>query len=115
MVEGAVLGNFEPDRYKTSNQGKSLEAFHVVAAANGAELDAAFERGRILGESQNFTRDLVNEPANLPDASDAGAIAPTRWRPNAASSARCSIRTACGSSAWDRCWASRRAAPSRRR
>jgi leucyl aminopeptidase len=63
-VEGAILGNFEPDLYKTSNQGKSLDAFHAVAATNGAELDKAFERGRILAESQNFTRDLVNEPAN---------------------------------------------------
>jgi len=63
-VEGAILGNFEPDFYKTSNQGKSLDAFHVVAATNGAELDKAFERGRILAEAQNFTRDLVNEPAN---------------------------------------------------
>ena len=30
-----------------------------------AELAAAAERGRILAEAQNFTRDLVNEPANL--------------------------------------------------
>ena len=27
-VEGALLGNFEPDRYKTSSEAKSLEAFH---------------------------------------------------------------------------------------
>ena len=26
---------------------------------------AAFERGKILGEAQNFTRELVNEPANI--------------------------------------------------
>ena len=64
VVEGAVLGNFEPDQYKTSNQGKPLDAFYVVAATNGAEIDQAFERGRILAESQNFTRELVNEPAN---------------------------------------------------
>ncbi|MBZ5606478.1 MAG: leucyl aminopeptidase [Acidobacteriia bacterium] len=63
-VEGAILGNFEPDQYKTANQGKSLDAFHVVSPTNGAELDKAFERGRILAESQNFTRALVNEPAN---------------------------------------------------
>ena len=30
-----------------------------------AALDQAFERGKILAESQNFTRDLVNEPANI--------------------------------------------------
>jgi leucyl aminopeptidase len=64
-VEGALVGNYEPDVHKTANQGKSLESFSAVAATNGAELDSAFERGRILGECQNFTRDLVNEPANL--------------------------------------------------
>ncbi len=64
-IEGALLGNFEPDRHKPSSDAKSLEAFHLVAAANGAELEQAVARGRILGEAQNFTRDLVNEPANL--------------------------------------------------
>jgi len=64
-VEGALLGNFEPDHHKTTSDAKSLEAFHVVAAANGAEIEQSFERGRILGESQNFSRELANEPANL--------------------------------------------------
>jgi len=64
-VEGAILGNFEPDHHKTKSDCKSLEAFLVVAAANGAEIEKSFERGQILAESQNFTRDLVNEPANL--------------------------------------------------
>src|SRR5271169_2581012 len=64
-VEGALLGNFEPDQHKTTSDCKSLGAFHVVAAANGAEIEKSFERGIILAESQNFTRDLVNEPANL--------------------------------------------------
>ncbi len=64
-VEGAVLGNFEPDRHKPSSEAKSLEAFHVVAPADGAEFERDFERGRILAECQNFTRDLVNEPSNL--------------------------------------------------
>ncbi|HVP00002.1 MAG TPA: leucyl aminopeptidase [Bryobacteraceae bacterium] len=64
-VEGALLGNFEPDQHKTESDAKSLEAFYVVAAANGAEIEKSFERGVILAESQNFTRELVNEPANL--------------------------------------------------
>ncbi len=64
-VEGAILGNYETDGYKTSSkESKSLEAFHLIASPNGVELEAAFERGRILAEAQNFTRDLVNEPAN---------------------------------------------------
>jgi leucyl aminopeptidase len=64
-VEGAVLGNFEPDLYKTSTkESKSLESFDLIAAANGEELKHAVERGRIIAEAQNFTRDLANEPAN---------------------------------------------------
>jgi len=65
-VEGAVLGGFDPDRYKTGKEGaaKGVEEFVVVAPGGGPELAAAVERGRILGESQNFARDLVNEPAN---------------------------------------------------
>jgi leucyl aminopeptidase len=64
-VEGAMIGNFEPDQHKTTSDAKSLEAFHLVAAANGAEIEKSFERGKILGDAQNFTRELVNEPANL--------------------------------------------------
>ncbi len=60
-VEGAILGNYEPDRYKPSTDAKPLESFFVVAPPDAA---SSVERGRILGECQNFTRDLVNEPAN---------------------------------------------------
>jgi leucyl aminopeptidase len=64
-VEGAIVGGFEVDQHKTANQGKPLEEFCVVAASNGKDLDEAFERGQIIGESQNFARVLANEPANL--------------------------------------------------
>jgi leucyl aminopeptidase len=64
-IEGAILGNFEPDQHKTKSDAKSLESFHLIAAANGAEIEKSFERGKILGDSQNFSRELVNEPANL--------------------------------------------------
>ena len=36
----------------------------MAAAGGAAELDDAVARGRILAEAQNFTRGLVNEPAN---------------------------------------------------
>ncbi|MBV9506069.1 MAG: leucyl aminopeptidase [Acidobacteriia bacterium] len=63
-IEGALLGNYEPDRYKSTNNKQSVEAFTVLTEADAEDLSAAAERGRILGEAQNFTRDLVNEPAN---------------------------------------------------
>ena len=59
-MEGADSGRLRPDRYKTGDDKHSLEA---VAIAGGDE--AAVERGRILGEAQNFTRAMANEPANL--------------------------------------------------
>ena len=62
-VEGAILGDFEPDRYKTGGDKKSIESFAVVVTG-GASLEAAAEQGRIIAEAQNYTRDLVNEPAN---------------------------------------------------
>jgi len=65
-VEGAILGDYEPDRYKTGNDKKSVEQF-VVAASEGtfAEAQSGVAHGQIVGESQNFTRAMVNEPANL--------------------------------------------------
>src|SRR5205807_1455602 len=64
-VEGALLGDFEPDRHKTGNDKKSVDSFTVVAPGSAAGLDAAASRGRIIGESTNFARDLINEPGNL--------------------------------------------------
>jgi len=64
-AEGAILGGFEPDRYKTDKQDAgSVERFTVVVADGSPLLDAALERGRVTAEAQNFTRTLVNEPAN---------------------------------------------------
>jgi len=63
-VEGAILGEYEPDRYKTDDDDKkSVDRFTVVAA--GADLEDAVTRGRIIAEAQNFARALGNEPANL--------------------------------------------------
>ena len=36
----------------------------MVATGDQASLQRALDEGRILGESQNFTRELVNEPSN---------------------------------------------------
>jgi leucyl aminopeptidase len=62
-AEGAILGDYEPDAYKSEKDGaKSVERIAIASTAAGVE--DAVRRGRILAESQNFTRDLVNEPAN---------------------------------------------------
>ena len=63
-VEGAILGNFEPDRYKTGNDKKAMDSFTVAASPDAPPVETAVERARIAAEAQNFTRALVNEPAN---------------------------------------------------
>ena len=64
-VEGAFVGNFDPDVYKSDRKDQRVEEITLVAGSGDkAALDAAVSEGRIIGESQNFTRTLVNEPGN---------------------------------------------------
>jgi leucyl aminopeptidase len=65
-VEGAFVGDFDPDTYRSERKDLSLQSFTVIAPAgtDPAILDRAFAAGVIIGESQNFTRALVNEPGN---------------------------------------------------
>ncbi len=66
-VEGAILGDYEPDFLKTgeSSRDKRLSALSIVAPGSGSSAEGAVSRGVILAESQNFARDLGNEPANV--------------------------------------------------
>ena len=66
IVEGAFVGNFEPDYYKSDRKEQKIDELVIVApkGANQRALKTAIEQGRIIGEAQNFTRDLVNEPGN---------------------------------------------------
>jgi leucyl aminopeptidase len=73
-VEGAILGDYDPDTYKTDEK-KAVQSFSVAAAAHGGKLEQAVARGKIIGEAQNYTRALVNEPANRLTPSDMVAAA----------------------------------------
>jgi leucyl aminopeptidase len=63
-VEGALLGLFEPDKYRTvEKEERTIERLTVVVeGADEGQLREGAERGRVVGESVNFTRDLANEP-----------------------------------------------------
>ena len=63
-VEGAIVGNFDPDTYKSDRKDQNVEAVTVVAPAGTNSLTRALDEARIMAESQNFTRELVNEPSN---------------------------------------------------
>jgi len=66
IVEGAIVGDFDADTYKSDRKDVSVERFRLACPQDGdrAALEAALNEGVIVGESQNFTRSLVNEPGN---------------------------------------------------
>ncbi len=64
IVEGAFVGNFDPDTYKSDRKEQKIDSITVVARGDQDRLQKAMDEARIVGESQNFTRDLVNEPSN---------------------------------------------------
>jgi leucyl aminopeptidase len=61
-VEGAILADLENDRYKTDpkKNEKHVDSFAVLGGSK-----AGADRGRVLAEAQNFSRDIANEPANV--------------------------------------------------
>jgi leucyl aminopeptidase len=65
-VEGAFVGDFDSDTYRSERKDQSVESFTLAATAGAdkAALEAAFAEAIIIGESQNFARSLVNEPGN---------------------------------------------------
>ena len=64
IVEGAFVGDFDPDTYKTDRKDQKIDSITVVGRGDQAQLQKAMDEARTIGESQNFTRDLVNEPSN---------------------------------------------------
>jgi leucyl aminopeptidase len=67
-TEGIALSAFSADRYKSADRGAPpLDEALIVAGHVGepSELEAAIDRGRILGESSNIARELSNEPSNV--------------------------------------------------
>ncbi len=64
IIEGAMVGDFDPDTYKSDRKDQAVQSLTVVASGDQAKLQQALDEARIIGESQNFTRQLVNEPSN---------------------------------------------------
>jgi leucyl aminopeptidase len=66
-AEGASVGDFDSDTYRSDRKDLSVHTFTAVAPASSdkSTVEAAFAEGTIIGESQNFARTLVNEPGNV--------------------------------------------------
>src|ERR1035437_594819 len=70
IVEGAFVGNFDPGYYKSDRKDndQKIEAVTIVVQkevqSDTKPLESSMQAARIVAESQNFTRDLTNEPSN---------------------------------------------------
>jgi leucyl aminopeptidase len=67
VVEGLLVADFESDKYRTEKKkNREIESVSLACfdAGLGADLATAIDHGRAIAESQNFARDLINEPSN---------------------------------------------------
>src|SRR5712692_1989231 len=82
VIQSAVMGLFETDKYRTKDK-EQRELDRIVVVIEGADEKAVqrgAERGGVVGEAANFTRDLANEPG--------GYMTPTILATRAKESAR---------------------------
>src|SRR5580658_5657646 len=65
VVQGLVVADFESDKYRTEKKKGEIESVSLSGFdSNATNMQSAIDRGRIIAESQNFARDLINEPSN---------------------------------------------------
>lgn len=67
MTETALLGSYQFDKYKTQN-GKSrapAKEVYIELASSRAAAGRNVQSARVIAESVIFTRNLINEPANV--------------------------------------------------
>ncbi len=63
FIEGALLGLYKFNRYKAGNNNRKIDGFTLLSKASKG-LDEELKWAGTLCSSVNFTRDMVNTPAN---------------------------------------------------
>lgn len=65
-AQGVVISQFELDKYRKDKNTKAIDSFTLfVEGADASDLKKGLNRGQVIGESMNFTRELANEPPNI--------------------------------------------------
>jgi leucyl aminopeptidase len=64
VVEGLIVGDFESNKYHTEKKEREVVSVGLAGFDSSADLKTAIDHGRVMAESQNFARDLINEPSN---------------------------------------------------
>ncbi|MBL8151390.1 MAG: leucyl aminopeptidase [Blastocatellia bacterium] len=63
-VEGVYLAVFEPGIYKSRDKESGSLKEYLIVASDLAAAEEGLTRGKALGESTNFARELINEPSS---------------------------------------------------
>ena len=117
IAEGALLGVYRFDKYKSDNgDGQSIAELSVVEvdASNVEALKAGVSRGAVIAEAVNLCRDMANEPANFHDADADVRVCPGGRSGVGPGAGGTRTATDGGGSAWARCSESLRIVRSRR-
>jgi leucyl aminopeptidase len=67
VTEGLGVADFESNKYQTEKKpSKEIQSVLLAGfdANQNGSLPESVEHGRVIAESQNFARDLINEPSN---------------------------------------------------
>jgi len=66
-AEGFLLANYSFDKYLADERKEKCKPLEEVSLqyGNGDAFSKGLKKGSIIAEATNFTRDLVNEPANV--------------------------------------------------
>ena len=62
IVEGALLGLYKFDKYKTDKKDNKIKNIIVISKEN---VNNAVKKAETICDAVNYTRDLINEPAEL--------------------------------------------------
>ncbi len=62
--EGALIGEYDPDLYKTERKEHRIERFAILGRGTAGDFGATLSRAAIVAAGQNFARALATEPAN---------------------------------------------------
>ena len=67
MTEGILLGSYNFDKYKSKKNEPKIANVEIVTGSTDEQRDAvrALKVAKVLANAQNFTRNLVNEPAAI--------------------------------------------------
>jgi len=64
IVEGLLAADFESDKYRSEKKNRAIDTVALVGFDTGQEVNEALDHARVIGESMNFARELINEPSN---------------------------------------------------